>query len=97
MNNFEVIIGIEVHVAINTKAKMFSNAKNSYNQKPNTNVSFMDLALPGILPIVNKQVINKAIILADALKMKINYENIQFDRKNYFYSDLPKGFQITQQ
>lgn len=97
MNNFEIVIGIEVHAVINTKAKMFSIAKNDYNSKPNTLVSFMDLALPGILPVVNRQVINKAIILADALKMKINYENINFDRKNYFYIDLPKGFQITQQ
>ena len=97
MINFDVVIGIEVHAVINTKSKMFSNAKNDYNSKPNTLVSFMDLALPGILPLVNRSVIDKAIILADALKMKINYKNIKFDRKNYFYPDLPKGFQITQQ
>lgn len=97
MNNFKVVIGIEVHTVINTNAKMFSNAKSDYNAPSNTLVSFMDLALPGILPAVNRKVIDKAIILADALNMKINFQNIQFDRKNYFYPDLSKGFQITQQ
>ncbi len=97
MTNFKVVIGIEIHTVINTNAKMFSNAKSDYNAPSNTLVSFMDLALPGILPIINKKVIDKAIVLADALNMKINYKNIQFDRKNYFYPDLSKGFQITQQ
>lgn len=97
MKNFITTIGIEVHTALNTKTKMFSRALNDHNAKPNTLVSFMDLALPGILPLVNKEAVNKAIILADALSMKINYQNIVFDRKNYFYPDLPKGFQITQQ
>ncbi len=97
MNNFEVTIGIEVHTVLNTKTKMFSKAKNSHTCEPNTIVSYMDLALPGVLPIINKAAVNKAIILADALHMDINYKNIEFDRKNYFYPDLPKGFQITQQ
>ncbi len=97
MNNFEVTIGIEVHTVLNTETKMFSKAKNSHTCNPNTIVSYMDLALPGILPIINKEAVNKAIILADALHMDINYKNIEFDRKNYFYPDLPKGFQITQQ
>ncbi len=97
MKNFEVIIGIEVHIVLNTKTKMFSSATNTHYAQPNTEVAWMDLALPGILPMPNKAAIEKGIILADALKMKINYENIQFDRKNYFYMDLPKGFQITQQ
>lgn len=97
MKNFIVTIGIEVHTVLNTKTKMFSRSLNSHNAEPNTLVSFMDLALPGILPIINKNAVKKAIILADALNMRINYKNIQFDRKNYFYPDLPKGFQITQQ
>lgn len=97
MKNLEVIIGIETHIVLNTKTKMFSHAKNTHYSEPNTEVSFMDIALPGIMPTVNKKGIEKALILADALNMKINYQNIQFDRKNYFYLDLPKGFQITQQ
>ncbi|MGL4951232.1 MAG: Asp-tRNA(Asn)/Glu-tRNA(Gln) amidotransferase subunit GatB [Mycoplasma sp.] len=97
MNNFIVTIGIEVHVVLNTKTKMFSNAVNRYADEINTNVSFMDLALPGILPIINKSAVEKSIVLADSLNMKINNDNIAFDRKNYFYPDLPKGFQITQQ
>lgn len=96
-NNFEVTIGIEVHTVLNTKTKMFSKALNSHNQTPNTLVSFVDISLPGLLPTINKQAINKALILADALNMTINYKNIQFDRKSYFYPDLPQGFQITQQ
>ncbi len=97
MNNFEVTIGIEVHTVLNTETKMFSKARNSHTCDPNTIVSYMDLALPGVMPIINKAAINKALILADALHMNINYKNIEFDRKNYFYPDLPKGFQITQQ
>lgn len=97
MNNFEVTIGIEVHTVLNTKTKMFSAAQNSHTCEPNTIVSYMDLALPGVLPLVNQSAVHKAIILADALHMNINYHNIEFDRKNYFYPDLPKGFQITQQ
>lgn len=97
MKNFEIVIGVEVHAVLNTNTKMFSYAKNTHYAKPNNAVAWMDLALPGILPQPNKKAIEKGIILADALKMKINYQNIQFDRKNYFYVDLPKGFQITQQ
>lgn len=97
MRNFKATIGIEVHAVLNTKTKMFSNAANSYVDKPNQNVAFMDLALPGILPIINKEAVHKALILADSLNMQINHEKIIFDRKNYFYPDLPKGFQITQQ
>ena len=97
MKNFDVTIGIEVHTVLNTKTKMFSRSTNSHNGEANTLVNFMDVALPGILPILNKNAVKKAIVLADALHMDINYNNIQFDRKNYFYPDLPKGFQITQQ
>ncbi len=97
MKNFEVIIGIEVHIVLNTKTKMFSAAASTHHAEVNQSVNWMDLALPGILPMPNKAAIDKGIILADALKMDINYQNIQFDRKNYFYMDLPKGFQITQQ
>lgn len=97
INNFEVIIGIEVHVVLNTKSKMFSSAANSHYALPNTLINEIDLGLPGILPQPNKEAIKKGIWLSKALKATINYQKIQFDRKNYFYVDLPKGYQITQQ
>lgn len=97
MKNFEVIIGIEVHTVLNTKTKMFSSSLNCHYSKQNTNISPIDLALPGTLPQPNFEGIKKGIWLATELNMEINYKNIQFDRKNYFYLDLPKGFQITQQ
>ncbi|NQZ66258.1 MAG: Asp-tRNA(Asn)/Glu-tRNA(Gln) amidotransferase subunit GatB [Mycoplasmatales bacterium] len=96
MNNFEVIIGVEIHIELNTKTKMFSSAPNLFNSKPNTNVSPVDIAYPGTLPVVNKEAVIKAIKLAKALNMNIE-ETLFFDRKNYFYADLPKGYQITQQ
>ncbi|WP_027123906.1 Asp-tRNA(Asn)/Glu-tRNA(Gln) amidotransferase subunit GatB [Mycoplasmoides pirum] len=97
MFNFETIIGIEVHVALNTKTKMFSPAKNNHNDKPNVNLHINDLGLPGTLPQPNKEAIKKAFILAKALHMQDVDYLLRFDRKNYFYQDLPKGFQITQQ
>lgn len=95
-NNFEMIIGIEVHVVLNTKSKIFSNSLANHNSEVNTNINPIDLGLPGCMPTVNKSCIEKAIILAKGLNMEIS-NNIKFDRKNYFYQDLPKGFQITQQ
>lgn len=97
MKNFEVTIGIEVHCVLNTKTKMFSSSKNSHDDFPNTNVNEVDLGIPGTLPSVNEAAVKKAIWLAKELNMECNYQNICFDRKNYFYSDLTKGFQITQQ
>ena len=97
MKNFEVIIGIEVHTVLNTKTKMFSSSKSCHYSNPNTNINPIDLALPGVMPQPNINAIKKAIWLANELHMDINYKNIQFDRKNYFYIDLPKGYQITQQ
>ena len=96
MNNFEAIIGIEIHIELNTKTKMFSSGKNDFNSSPNTNVTPVDIAYPGTLPVVNKEAVIKAIKLGKSLKMKID-DTLHFDRKNYFYPDLPKGFQITQQ
>lgn len=97
INNFEVIIGIEVHVVLNTKTKMFSSSLNSHHGEPNTLVNEIDLGFPGILPQPNVEAIKKAIWLANAISAKTNYQSIQFDRKNYYYPDLPKGYQITQQ
>ncbi len=97
MINFLPTIGIEVHAALNTKTKMFSPAINKHMAAPNTFVNVIDLGLPGIMPTVNKGAVIKAMHLADALNMEMHADYIQFDRKNYFYQDLPKGFQITQQ
>lgn len=96
IKNFEMLIGIEIHLELNTKTKMFSAIKNDFYAEPNTLVSPIDLGYPGTLPTVNKEAVIKAIKLAKALNMEIDNE-LHFDRKNYFYTDLPKGYQITQQ
>lgn len=96
INNFIATIGVEVHCALNTKSKMFSSSKNCHYDLPNINLSPIDLGMPGVLPTVNEQAVVKAIRLAYALNMQIDL-NLRFDRKNYYYQDLPKGYQITQQ
>ena len=93
--NFEAVIGLEIHLEMKTKSKMFSSAPVSFGDKPNTNVAPLDMACPGSLPTVNKQAVIEAIRLCNALHMQIDDE-LWFDRKNYFYSDLAKGYQITQ-
>lgn len=93
---FETVIGIEIHCELNTKTKMFSSAPNSFGKDPNTQVSPVDMAYPGILPTVNKKAVESAIIACTALGLHVD-DTLIFDRKNYFYPDLPKGFQITQQ
>ena len=95
MNNYKATIGIEVHAELKTNTKVFSKAQNSYHALVNTASSIVDLGYPGVLPIVNQEVINKALLAALALNCHIN-ETMHFDRKNYFYPDLPKGYQITQ-
>ncbi|VEU76643.1 Asp-tRNA(Asn)/Glu-tRNA(Gln) amidotransferase subunit GatB [Mycoplasmopsis columbina] len=95
MNNFEVIIGIEIHLELRTKTKMFSPAANDFNALPNSSINQIDLGYPGTLPLLNKEAVVSGIKLAKALKMTIDQE-MHFDRKNYYYTDLPKGFQITQ-
>ncbi len=96
MNNFEVVIGIEIHLELNTNTKAFSSSPNNFESSANTNVQPLDLGFPGTLPVLNKAVVIQGIKLSKALKMKIDNE-LHFDRKNYYYPDLPKGFQITQQ
>ncbi len=93
--NFETIIGIEIHCELKTKTKMFSSAPNTFGKEPNTQVNPVDLAYPGTMPTVNKQAVIYAIMACSALNLSIDNE-LWFDRKNYFYSDLPKGYQITQ-
>lgn len=93
---FEAVIGLEIHVEMKTKSKMFSSGPVSFGADPNTNVNVVDMAFPGILPVVNKQAVINAIRVSHALHMSID-DTVIFERKNYFYSDLPKGYQITQQ
>lgn len=92
---YKVVIGLEIHCELNTKSKNFSSAKNEYCSFPNTNVQTVDLGLPGILPVVNKEAVRKALKVALALNCEIP-KYLRFARKNYFYPDLPKGYQITQ-
>ncbi|WP_342268977.1 Asp-tRNA(Asn)/Glu-tRNA(Gln) amidotransferase subunit GatB [Spiroplasma endosymbiont of Aspidapion aeneum] len=96
MSNFEVIIGIENHIELKSKTKAFSPAVVSFGEQPNTCVNERDLGLPGILPSPNKECVAFSILACNALNMKID-PLLRFDRKNYYYSDLPKGYQITQQ
>ena len=91
---YKVIIGLEVHCELKTNSKNFSSAKNTYTNLPNVNVMPVDLGLPGILPVVNKEACKKALKTAMALNCTTPDEII-FDRKNYYYPDLPKGYQIT--
>lgn len=93
---FEVIIGIEIHCELKTKAKMFSNARVDANASPNTCVNEIDLAHPGTLPTINQEAVALAVKACHATNCHID-PLLKFDRKNYYYSDLPKGFQITQQ
>ena len=88
-------IGIEVHVELKSKAKVYSTAKNEFSYEPNTNVTLIDLGYPGTLPKLNREVVNMALKAALALNCEIS-KDMHFDRKNYFYPDLPKGYQITQ-
>ena len=92
---WEVIIGIEVHVQLNTVSKIFSGSSTAFGAEPNTQVSAIELALPGVLPVLNRAAVDKAILLGLALDAQINQKS-EFARKNYFYPDLPKGYQISQ-
>lgn len=92
---FEVIIGLEVHVQLNTKTKLFCSCATSFGEEPNTNICPVCIGLPGALPVLNKEAVHKAIQLGTALDAQINQKSI-FNRKNYFYPDLPSGYQISQ-
>ena len=95
MNKYKAVIGLEMHCEIKSNSKVFSNAKNDYNELPNCNVSEIDMAFPGILPVLNKECVRKALLASIVLGCK-QPDFIYFDRKNYYYPDLPKGYQITQ-
>ena len=92
---WEVVIGLEIHVQLNTQSKIFSGASTAYGAQPNTQACAVDLGLPGVLPVLNKQAVAKAAMFGLAVDATINDGSV-FDRKNYFYPDLPKGYQISQ-
>lgn len=92
---WETVIGLEVHTQLSTQSKIFSGSSIAYGAAPNTQANAVDLALPGVLPVLNRGAVERAIKLGLALGATINRHNV-FDRKNYFYPDLPKGYQISQ-
>ena len=92
---WETIIGLEVHAQVLSKSKLFSNSPTAFGAKPNTQVSLVDAAMPGMLPVINEICIEQAVRTGLGLKAVINLHSI-FERKNYFYADLPQGYQISQ-
>src|SRR5690625_4683841 len=93
--NFETVIGLEVHIALNTDSKVYSPSTNGFEAEPNENVNPIDLAYPGTLPLINEEAINYAMKAAMALNCEIATDT-NFDRKNYYYPDMPKAYQISQ-
>lgn len=93
--DWEVVIGMEVHAQVISKAKLFSGASTRFGGEPNSHVSFIDAAMPGMLPTINKKCVEQAVRTGLGLKAQINLNSV-FDRKNYFYADLPSGYQISQ-
>ncbi|MDP8912294.1 MAG: Asp-tRNA(Asn)/Glu-tRNA(Gln) amidotransferase subunit GatB [Pseudomonadota bacterium] len=92
---WEVVIGLEVHAQVTSKAKLFSGASTEFGAEPNSQVSLVDAAMPGMLPVLNKECVRQAVRTGMALEARINSWS-RFDRKNYFYADLPQGYQISQ-
>ncbi len=95
VDDWEVVIGLEIHAQVQTAAKLFSGAATAFGAEPNTQVSLVDAAMPGMLPVVNEACVAQAVRTGLGLKAKINLFS-RFDRKNYFYPDLPQGYQISQ-
>lgn len=93
--SWEVIIGLEVHAQVSSNAKLFSGASTNFGAEPNAQVSFVDAGFPGMLPVINEYCVEQAVKTGLGLNAKINYHSV-FDRKNYFYADLPNGYQISQ-
>jgi aspartyl-tRNA(Asn)/glutamyl-tRNA(Gln) amidotransferase subunit B len=93
--DWEVVIGMEVHAQVTSQAKLFSGASTEFGGPPNSHVSLVDAAMPGMLPVINEECVRQAVRTGLGLKAKINLKSV-FDRKNYFYPDLPQGYQISQ-
>src|SRR5256714_3997988 len=93
--DWEVVIGMEVHAQVASKAKLFSGASTEFGGEPNSHVSLVDAAMPGMLPVINGACVAQAVRTGLGLNAKINLVSV-FDRKNYFYPDLPQGYQISQ-
>jgi aspartyl-tRNA(Asn)/glutamyl-tRNA(Gln) amidotransferase subunit B len=93
--DWEIVIGLEVHAQVNSNAKLFSGASTEFGGAPNSHVSLVDAAMPGMLPVINKECVAQAVRTGLGLKAKVNLRSA-FDRKNYFYPDLPQGYQISQ-
>jgi aspartyl-tRNA(Asn)/glutamyl-tRNA(Gln) amidotransferase subunit B len=93
--DWEVVVGLEVHAQILSESKLFSGSETSFGAEPNTHVSLVDAAMPGMLPVINKYCIEQSVRTGLGLNAEINLVSV-FDRKNYFYADLPQGYQITQ-
>ena len=94
-NVYEVVIGLEVHAQVTSNSKLFSSSSTKFGAEPNTQVSLVDAAFPGMLPVINEFCVKQAIKTGIGLRAKINNKSV-FDRKNYFYADLPQGYQISQ-
>ena len=93
--DWEVVIGLEVHAQVTSEAKLFSGASTAFGGEPNSHVSLVDAAMPGMLPVINAECVRQAVRTGLGLKAQINLKSV-FDRKNYFYPDLPQGYQISQ-
>ncbi|TWD57515.1 aspartyl/glutamyl-tRNA(Asn/Gln) amidotransferase subunit B [Agrobacterium vitis] len=93
--DWEIVIGMEVHAQVTSNSKLFSGASTTFGNAPNSNVSLVDAAMPGMLPVINEECVAQAVRTGLGLKAQINKRSI-FDRKNYFYPDLPQGYQISQ-
>ena len=94
-SDWEIVVGLEVHAQINTNSKLFSGASTEFGQEPNENVAFLDAGMPGMLPVLNKSAVELTVKTGLAINAEINLHSV-FDRKNYFYPDLPQGYQISQ-
>src|ERR1044071_113211 len=93
--DWELVIGLEVHAQVISNAKLFSGAPTAFGAEPNTQVSLVDAAMPGMLPVINMECVKQAVKTGLGINAQINLRSI-FDRKNYFYADLPAGYQISQ-
>ncbi len=93
--DWEMVVGLEVHAQVTSQSKLFSGSSTRFGEPPNNNVSFVDAAMPGMLPVINEECVRQAVRTGLGLKAKINKRSL-FDRKNYFYPDLPQGYQISQ-